>query len=127
MRRELAVAGPADPEVVWERYVRIESWPTWAPFISATAASGTELVPGLTGTVHGPLGARVEFVVDAVDSEQRTWRWSVRSGPAALRLGHEVLARAAGGTVATLTLDGLAPVVLGYLPAASLALHRLTR
>ena len=126
MRRELAVAGAADPVVVWDRYFRIVNWPTWAPFISGGAASGTVLTPGLTGTVHGPLGSRAAFEVDAVDSEERTWRWTVRSGPIRMELGHEVLPRPGGGSVATLELNGPAAVVLGYGPAASWALRRLT-
>lgn len=127
MRRELAVAGAADAVVVWDRYFRIVNWPTWAPFISGGAASGTVLAPGLTGTVHGPLGLGADFEVDTVDAEERTWRWTVRSGPIRMELGHEVLPRPGGGSVATLELNGPAPIVLGYLLPATIALQRLVR
>lgn len=120
------MAGRADPDLVWDRYYRIESWPKWAPFIGRVDTSGEVLEPGLTGVVHGPVGSRISFVVDAVDAAARAWRWSVRCGPVALQLGHEVLARPAGGSVATLTLTGPAPIVLGYRPTAALALRRLT-
>ncbi len=126
MRRELAVAGAADPVATWTRYARVKKWPSWAPFITSVDASGEVLEPGLTGVVGGPLGLRVSFVVTAVDITTRSWAWSVRSGPIAAELEHEVLARPTGGSVATLVLIGPAPVVLAYAPAAFWALRRLT-
>ena len=116
---------PSNAERAWHRYVHVQTWPEWAPFIVRVFASGEILEPGLSGVVHGPVGSRVAFVVDAVDHAARSWRWSARFGPVGLQLGHEVLARPAGGTVATLTLTGPASVVLGYRPAAALALRRL--
>ncbi len=128
MRRQLAVAGPVLPPIAWDRYARLDDWPTWAPFILGVDADGPVLAAGLTGVVRGPVGIRIAFTVDEVDDADpaaRSWRWTVRSGPLVLRLGHEVLARRTGGTVATLDLDGPAPVVLGYLAPATLALRRL--
>ncbi len=125
MKRALAVPGPVMPAVAWDRYVRLEQWAQWAPFISGVDASAAVLAAGITGIVRGPAGLRLRFAVDAVDEVARSWRWTVRSGPVALRLGHEVLARSGGGTVATLDLDGPAPVVLAYLAPATLALRRL--
>ena len=125
MRRQLAVAGAVDPAVAWDRYEWLETWSSWAPFISSVQASGERLAVGLTGVIRGPAGLQVIFAIDAVDPEARTWHWSVRSGPVALALGHEVLARSRGGCVATLELVGSAPVVLGYTVPATLALTRL--
>lgn len=126
MRREVAVAGAAEVDLVWSRYAQIDRWPTWAPFIVSVDASGEVLEPGLTGVVHGPLGLPVSFVVTAVDSVTRAWTWSVRSGPIAAELAHEVLARPTGGSVATLVLTAPAPVVLAYAPLTYWALSRLT-
>lgn len=125
MRRQLAVVGAVAPAVAWERYAVLANWPSWAPLITGVEAGGPALVPGLTGIVRGPAGLRVVFEVDAVDAAARTWAWTVRSGPVTLRLGHEVLARPGGGTVATLDLEGPLPVVLGYVLPATAALRRL--
>ena len=127
MLRSLAVAGGAAPDLVWRRYAELDLWPQWAPFITAVDATERELRVGLSGIVHGPLRVRAVFEVDAVDAVARTWHWSVRSGPLHLDLGHEVIARPGGGTVATLGLQGAAPVVLGYLGPAALALRQLVR
>ena len=125
MRRQLAIPGPVAPAVAWQRYAVPAVWSSWAPFITGVDADGPRLVAGLTGVVRGPAGIRAGFRVDEVDEAARSWWWTVRSGALTLRLGHEVLTRPAGGTVATLTLDGPAPVVLAYLGPAALALRRL--
>lgn len=111
--------------MAWRRYTDLDEWSQWAPLISSVDASGRELRPGLSGVVHGPLGVQVIFVVDDVDPEVRSWSWSVRSGPLRLALSHEVVARPTGGSVATLEITGPAPVVLGYLAPARVALTRL--
>ena len=125
MHRQLAVAGPIAPALAWQRYAVLANWSDWAPFIFGVDASGPLLAAGLTGIVRGPAGLRVVFAVDDVDEVARAWRWTVRSGPVALHLGHEILARPGGGTVATLELEGPAPAVLGYLVPATVALKRL--
>lgn len=125
MRRHIAAAGEVAPAVAWDRYAVLAEWSTWAPFIFGVDASGSLLAAGLTGIVRGPVGLRVVFVVDEVNEPARSWRWTVRNGPVTLRLGHEVLARPGGGTVATLDLDGPAPVVLAYTAPARFALRRL--
>lgn len=125
MKRTVAAAGPADPTEAWERYAVIARWPTWAPPILRVEASAERLAPGVTGVVHGPLGLRVSFEVETVDQLLRTWSWRVRSGPIGMKLRHEVLATADGGSATTLTVEGPAPVVLLYPEVARLALVRL--
>jgi hypothetical protein len=125
VRRTVAVAGDADADVAWERYVVVDRWPTWAPPIRHVEASAARLQPGLTGVVHGPVGIRVSFQVDQVDEPTRTWSWRVRSGPVRMSLRHAVLSRAEGGSVATLTVDGPPWAALVYPELARVALSRL--
>jgi hypothetical protein len=127
MQWTLSRAGGAAPETVWQRYVDLDAWAGWAPFISGVQAPSRELVAGLTGTVVGVGGLPVRFVVLAVDHPSRTWRWRAWLGPASLTLGHEVVDRPTGGSVAVLHLSGRLPVVAGYLGPAQLALRSLVR
>ncbi|GAB7044787.1 hypothetical protein [Catenuloplanes niger] len=78
--------------------------------------------------MHGPLGLRVRFRVVAVDGTGpvRSWSWAVSAAGLRLVLRHTVEA-VATGTRTGLTLEGPAPVVLGYLPIARSALRRLVR
>lgn len=126
MRSTIAVAGRADADLVWERYALPQRWSEWSPQIRSVRASATRLVAGMTGTVHGPVGVRVPFVVERVDESARSWGWRVRVAPFTLQLTHEVIERPEG-CVTTLCVDGPAPLVLGYLPLARLALGRLVR
>ncbi len=123
----VTASGPEDPATAWERYASLAAWPEWAGHIASVDADGERLRPGLRGTVSGPLGLGVRFVVREVDEAARTWSWDVRTGPVRLRLDHDVAARAGGGTTTGLDLEGPAPVVLGYAPVARLALARLVR
>lgn len=111
----------APAALVWERYADPARWAGWAPQISRVDTAATRIAPGATGTVHGPLGVRVAFVVTAVDEAARTWAWDVALGPLRLHLRHGV--EADGGT--WLTVDGPAWVLAGYLPVARIALQRL--
>jgi hypothetical protein len=119
----ISAPGRARAEVVWERYARFERWHTWAPQIRGVETTATRLTAGVTGRVRGPLGLRVPFTVTGVDDAARTWAWTVHVGPIRLFLRHGV--DPDGGT--WLAVRGPAPVVLGYLPVARLALHCLTR
>ena len=112
-------AGPA-----WERYARLELWPTWSPYLRRAEPAGARLSPGLTGRVFGPLGVRVRYVVDEVDEAERRWAWTVRAGPVRVALRHGVDATSSGSRT-WLTLRGPAPVILAYAPLARWALHRL--
>lgn len=127
MQWTISQAGDASPEEVWRRYVDLDAWAGWAPFITGVQATTRELVAGLTGTVVGVGGLPVRFEVLAVDHPRRTWRWRARLGPASLTLDHEVVDRPAGGAVAVLHLVGPPPVVVGYLAPAQLALRSLVR
>jgi hypothetical protein len=123
----LEVTGPAEPQVAWDRYLEPARWSSWSPQIRSVTSSDDRLVTGTSGQVRGPLGLAVPFVVDAVDEAARTWSWTVRPGPLVLRLHHGVRPAAAGGSLTWLVVEGPAPVVLGYLPLAGLALRRLVR
>lgn len=132
-RVHLAVGGPIDPTLAWERYARVDRWAWWGRHIDRVDVDGDELRirPGLTGRVaSGPLVAR--FRVDAVDEAARTWTWTVRAGLLRLRLEHAVLpATQIGtqrdGTLTRLVLRGPLPVTMAYAPIASVALQRLVR
>lgn len=122
MELNLSARGDATAATIWERYATIARWRTWAPHIRRVEASAERIAPGLTGTVHGPVGLRVRFRIDAVD-EPRSWSWTARLGPVRLALDHGV--ELDGRT--TLRMRGLAPVILGYAPIARWALARLVR
>ncbi|MDN5769492.1 MAG: SRPBCC family protein [Microlunatus sp.] len=127
MRRTLAAAGDSAPDEVWQRYVHLDSWAQWAPFIADVETPSRELQPGLTGRVISVGGLAVSFQIIAVDPLTRTWRWRAQIGPVDLVLDHEVIARPGGGSVAVLVVSGRAPAVLSYSPAARLALSALVR
>ncbi|HEY6745415.1 MAG TPA: SRPBCC family protein [Mycobacteriales bacterium] len=124
MRMTLAATGPVPAAEAWDRYARPDRWPTWSPQLSRVEPAGAVLAAGLTGRVYAPLGISAGFTVTAVDAAARTWRWEVRRGPLRLRLEHGVQP-AGDGSLTWLVLWGPAPVLLGYAPLASYALHRL--
>ncbi|MHA6780155.1 SRPBCC family protein [Pseudonocardia saturnea] len=126
MESGTSAEGPASPAVVWERYADPGRWAGWAPQIRRVRTDATRIAPGVTGTVHGPLGVRVRFVVTAVDEAARTWIWDVRVGPVRMHLRHGVEVRG-GGSRTWLTIRGPALVLAAYLPVARIALHRLVR
>ena len=76
--RRVTTTGPAAVDVAWARYADLRLWPRWAPQIRAVEAPRRRLRAGLRGVVHAPLGLRVPFVVEEVDDDARTWRWTVR-------------------------------------------------
>ena len=127
MKLTLDATGPADPDDVWERYAAPAAWPSWSPQIRRVDFPGDRISAGASGRVHGPCGVAVDFEIVAVDEPARAWTWRV-AGPLGVRmsLGHAVSADA-GGSRATLAIDGSSPFVLGYAPIAQLALNRLVR
>nr|WP_197074792.1 SRPBCC family protein [Rhodococcus sp. MEB064] len=126
MKKTLRRRGDASVAVAWERYMDISLWPTWAPQILGVDASTPRLAAGTTGTVRGPLGIRVSFEVLSVDEAARVWSWRAWIGArsAGLTLEHGV-DEARTGSQTWLVVDGLAPIVLAYSPAALFALGRL--
>lgn len=124
MRGAARVTGPIPAAEVWERYALPARWPEWAPQINAVRASAPRISPGVTGSVCGPFGLRVRFVVSEVDERRRTWAWRVRVGPLRLTLWHGV-EPTADGAATWLRVHGPAILVAGYLPVARTALRRL--
>jgi hypothetical protein len=120
----LSAAGAADPALAWRRYVEIGAWPGWSPHIVGVDADADRIAPGVSGRVHVLGGLRVPFTVTAVDAQERTWSWVVRLGPVPLTLDHAVSTHRRGSST-MLTMEGPAPVVLGYVPLAWVALRRL--
>lgn len=118
--------GAATPALAWERYADPGRWAGWAPQIRRVDTAAPRIAPGATGTVHGPLGVRVAFVITAVDEAARTWAWDVRLGPLRLHLVHGV-EDDPGGCATRLTVRGPAPVLAAYLPVAWIALRNLVR
>lgn len=126
MQRSISVRGSASVETCWQRYADLDLWQTWSPQIRSVQASSRELAQGLRGIVHGPVGIQVAFEVLSVDPSARQWRWRVRPLGADVEMTH-LLGTDGQQSVATLIATGPAIVVLPYLPAAGLALGRLTR
>ena len=127
MRRELTVEGGRDAPNVWDRYVRPARWPEWSPQISSVEYAFARLRHGTSGVVHGVGGVRVPFTVtgvDEADPAHRSWSWQARVLGVGLAFEH-VVEPASPGTLTRLVVTGPAPVVLGYLPVAWLALRRL--
>jgi hypothetical protein len=124
VQHRLQAGGPVPADVVWDRYRLLRLWSGWSPQISGVESDADEIAPGVTGKVLGPLRFPVRFTIDAVDATDRTWSWRVGAVGATLRLDHRVLATDEGSRT-TLDVEGFLPVVLGYLPLAQLALHRL--
>jgi hypothetical protein len=124
LRRRLDVAGPRPADDVWDRYVRPRRWPEWSPQIRSVDYPGERLTPGTSGTVHGPFRLPVPFRIVEVDEPGRSWSWIASAAGVQLALTHTVTDTATG-TRTGLTIDGFAPVVLAYLPAAWVALRRL--
>ena len=122
----VAAAGPAAPQEVWDRYQYPARWSGWAPQIRSVDYPDPEISPGGRGTVHGPCGVAVAFEILDVDHERHQWSWRVTVAGIALTLQHGVAAEKSGSRT-DLTVDGPAPVVLGYIPIARIALGRLVR
>ena len=123
----LHATGPEPPAEVWERYALPARWPTWAPQILGVQVPEPRLRAGLEGRVRGPLGLTLPFVVESVDEAQRRWAWTVTAGPVRLHLLHWVSDGPGGGSTTGLRITGPAPVVVGYVPLARLAIGRLVR
>ena len=128
MRRQIHVEGPRPADDVWDRYVRPRRWPEWSPQIRSVDYAGERLAPATSGVVHGPAGLPVRFEIVDVDEAGpvRHWSWVASAAGVRLALGHTVEPTAAG-TRTGLTIEGFAPAVLLYLPAARWALLRLVR
>ncbi len=116
--------GAAVPDDAWERYAVPARWPDWAPQLARVRSAARRIAPGVTGSVYGPGGVRLDFEIDSVDEAARRWSWHVWRGPLRLRLQHGVRAHGSGSRT-WLTVEGPLPVVIGYAPIARLALGRL--
>jgi hypothetical protein len=145
-------SGEVPARVAWERYERLDLWPTWSPQLRKVSTdldpvtgmdddsddsnaddedepdrrpqSRQRLSPGLSGRVHGPGGLWAQFAVLTVDAPAMSWSWQVRRGPLVLQLHHRITGTPTGSRT-SLTLLGPGPVILGYAPVAWYALHRL--
>ena len=124
MRRRIEVTGEALLDDAWERYADVRLWSRWAPQIRSVEAGSHRLHVGLTGTVRGPLGVAVPFVVEEVDAAAHTWRWTATMLGLTVRMRHDLVSTDEG-TRAGLDLDGPAPAEIAYPPIAAVALRRL--
>ncbi len=124
----ISVTGRAPAALVWTRYTRPQLWSSWSPQISGVDCADEVIGAGTTGVVHAVLGVRVRFEVTEVDDLAMRWAWTVHLPlRLRLRLRHWVDPAPGGGSRTGLLITGPAPVVLGYLPVARLALTRLVR
>jgi hypothetical protein len=126
LRRTIGVEGPRAADDVWDRYVRPRRWPEWSPQIRSVDYPGERLAPGASGVVRGPGRLPVHFTIVAVDESGpvRAWAWTATAAGITLSLHHTVEATASGSRTG-LTIEGFAPAVALYLPAAWWALRRL--
>lgn len=122
MRQRLTAHGSATGDEIWDRYVHPGRWAEWSPQIRRISYDFDAIRPDTSGTVFGPIGMPVRFTILSVDVKARAWRWQVALGPIRLVLDHAV-----AEDETELVIDGPAPIVLGYLPLAQLALQRLVR
>jgi hypothetical protein len=122
----VAASGSAPRHEVWSRYTTPARWHEWSPQISRVDVEEPDspVVPGRTGTVHGPLGVGVAFRIIDVDTAAGRWTWAVSVGLIRLHLQHGVDAER-GRSRAWVAITGALPIVLGYAPAARVALGRL--
>ena len=128
LRRRISVEGPRDADDVWDRYQRPGRWTEWSPQIRGVDYPAEFLAPHTSGTVRGPARLPVRFRVLHVDATAavRSWSWTASAAGVRLTLHHTV-EPIATGTRTGLVVEGFAPAVLGYLPVAGWALHRLVR
>jgi hypothetical protein len=120
----LKATGAADAGPAWQRYEEIARWTDWAPQIRRVDCAADRIAAGVTGRVVGLAGFGVDFVIEAVDRDARTWSWRVRVGPVSLSLTHGV-EQLPSGCRTWLRVSGPLPVVAGYAPVAAWALRRL--
>lgn len=92
----LSARGDVSAQTAWERYARPELWATWSPQIRGVETDAERLYVGATGTVLGPVGIRVTFVVDSFEEESKRWSWTARLGPIRIVLNHGVDAEPGG-------------------------------
>ena len=126
LRRAVEVRGPRPADDVWDRYLRPARWPEWSPQIRSVDYPAATLHPDTEGTVHAVGGLPVRFrIVHVVPTGPvRSWSWVVSAAGVRMRLWHTVEATAEGSRT-VLAIEGFAPAVVLYLPAARWALHRL--
>lgn len=122
----VAVSGPLDADVAWQRYADLGAWADWSPQIRSVEASSTVLVTGISGTVRSLGPVALPFTVESVDAVARRWRWRVGVGRLTVAMDHAITARD-DGCVAALTVHAPFALAFGYAQAARPALHRLTR
>ncbi|MGA5323289.1 SRPBCC family protein [Streptomyces seoulensis] len=126
MRHTVTVAGPAAPDVVWERYARYEEWAHWAPHLRAVRTEGDVIRPGARGEVEVAGFLRGRFEVTEVDEAKGAWAWKVNFLGIPVLVGHTMRPQDTGTRVAV-HLTAPVPVPLVYAPMVDWALHRLTR
>lgn len=119
----------ADVQAVWDAYATPSQWSTWSPQVRGVRCGRPDgpVAVGERGEVLGPAGMRVPFEVTASDAEQHRWAWRVRAGVVVLDMCHGVHLLDDGRCCVWVRISGPAPVVVGYLPLARLALHRLVQ
>lgn len=122
----VAARGASRVEDVWRAYSTPARWHEWSPQIVDVECPepSVPVETGRAGVVRGPLGARVTFSVTDVDTSAHRWTWQVRTGLLTLTMQHGVDGED-GAARAWVRITGPLPVVLGYAPAARVALARL--
>ncbi|MET3805007.1 hypothetical protein ABIB25_002007 [Nakamurella sp. UYEF19] len=135
----ISAAGLAPAALVWERYTRPALWSTWSPQIARVDCVDEVIRAGSTGVVHAihpTLGLKIPFEVTDLDEASMDWAWNARL-PLGVTLhlrhlvetvpGAESVPGVRGSSRTRLWVTGPAPIALGYLPVAQLALRALVR
>jgi hypothetical protein len=127
---ERSADSQAAPAAVWELVARPRNWARWAPHVrGAWGLAGPDGVvrEGARGAARLFGAVPVPVVITDVQPG-RSWTWRVAG---VMDMEHRVTPRRAGGSTATVTLDGPAPLraamSVTYLPLVGLLVERLAR
>jgi uncharacterized protein YndB with AHSA1/START domain len=100
----------ADPAAVWAVLTAVEDWPQWtASMVRVQRLESGPFGLGSTVRIKQPRLREMVWRVTAYDPG-RSFTWTARGGGVETVAGHEVTARAGGGSSVTLTLDQRGPL-----------------
>lgn len=124
MTLTISATGDASPDEAWRGFAFPTQWSSWAPQIQSVEGLSSPIKPGDRGIVRGPAGAHVSVHITAVQHDQRSWSWQVRTPIGLVRMDHRVTPRGDGARAST-TVHVPCAVAACYAPIAWVAMRRL--